>query len=47
MQRIWWSLDTDDVHHHPAISGHPSRSKDTPWPQNQGLRTTIVLVENN
>ncbi len=39
MQRIWCSLDTDDVHHHPAISGHPSRSKDTPWPQNQSLRT--------
>ncbi|MEC8978498.1 MAG: polysaccharide deacetylase family protein [Candidatus Thermoplasmatota archaeon] len=39
MQRIWCSLDTDDIHHHPNISGHPSRSKDTPWPQNHTPRT--------
>ena len=39
MQQIWCSIDTDDIHHHPNISGHPSRSKDTPWPQNTSLRT--------
>ena len=29
--RYWFSVDSDDLHHHPSISGHPTRSKITPW----------------
>ena len=29
--RYWFSVDSDDLHHHPSISGHPTRSKVSPW----------------
>ncbi|HJM67002.1 MAG TPA: polysaccharide deacetylase family protein [Candidatus Thalassarchaeaceae archaeon] len=27
----WFSIDSDDLHHHPSISGHPSRSSESSW----------------
>ena len=29
--RYWFSVDSDDLHHHPSISGHPTRSLTSPW----------------
>ena len=29
--KYWFSVDSDDLHHHPSISGHPTRSKVSPW----------------
>ena len=27
----WFSVDSDDLHHHPSVSGHPTRSSILPW----------------
>ena len=29
--RYWFSVDSDDLHHHPSVSGHPTRSSVLPW----------------
>jgi hypothetical protein len=30
-KKYWFSVDSDDVHHHPSLSGHPTRSSISPW----------------